>query len=170
MRLFDNTARQDAEALAEIARIRHAPDPGPSDTERLYHHLRERRSRAVRAAAVQALRALQERFEGVFIIDGPRFVGIDGPAYADDKFFLYVLDVFGVEGKGASAVGYVSSGAVEIGQPLILEKADGRDLPTRCTEIRQLRPPEGVGGCLGVFLADLTMGEISQGDALRAVS
>ncbi len=171
MGLFDRWSAskdKDAAALGEITRIRESDDPQPADVDRLYQFLRDARGRAVRGAAIQALRALQDASKDAPILTGAKLRGLDPAAEKSGAFRLYVLDVFGIAGKGTIATGIISSGTVAVGQRLILEKADGRDLSTRCVAVDRLdNRPIAPGVSVGVMLEGLAMGEVGQGDLLR---
>lgn len=159
------------DTLLAIKKIRYANDVSPNDTEFLYECLGRRSHRTVRAAAVQTLKYLQDRYEGAQILLWHRFVDIALDLPQGKEFYMYVLDVFGIKEKGTCVSGYVSDGTIKLGQDLILEKADGRDIETVCEDV--LNPYSSTieqGSFVQVFIRNVTMGEVSQGDIIRIAS
>jgi translation elongation factor EF-Tu-like GTPase len=160
----------DATLLA-IKKIRYANDTFPKDTEFLYECLGRRSNRTVRAAAVQTLKYLQDRYEGAQILLWHRFVDIALDLPQGKEFYMYVLDVFGIKGKSTCVSGYLSDGTIKPGLDLILEKADGRDIEIVCEDV--INPYSSTiekGSFVQVFIRNVTMGEVSQGDIIRIAS
>ena len=158
-----------SKTLLAIKRIRYAEDASPNDTEFLYECLARDSDRTVKAAAIQALRYLQDKYEGASILIWHRFVDVRIDAPEESSFYLYVLDILGVEGKGTCVVGYVSDGSIKQGQHLILEKADGRDIETMCDEVTcPYTSKIERGSLVRIFINGVTMGEVSQGDVLKS--
>ena len=124
------------------------------------------RNRVLRAVAVQSMRKIDDANPGL---------GLLAPAYfkfteQDVTFLMIVLDVFGIKDKGTIATGLVSCGSVAVGDPLVLRKSDGRDVPTVCdgVDVFPLGSNADVhpGASIGVRVRALSMGEVGQGDSL----
>lgn len=128
----------------------------------LYEILANSQDRTLSASIIQTLRAAQEDFPGFQILQYELL--IDAVKNHHQSPFLYILDVFGIENEGTFVTGYLCNGAFEELDSLILQKADGRDLPTTCKAI--LDHPSLV---YRVLVDGLYTGEISQGDCLLKV-
>ena len=128
----------------------------------LYEILANSEDRTLSASIIQTLRAAQEEFPGFQILQYELL--IDAVKNHHQSPCLYILDVFGIEGEGTFVTGYLCNGEFEELDSLILQKADGRDLPTTCKAI--LDHPSLV---YRVLVDGLYTGEIAQGDCLLKV-
>jgi translation elongation factor EF-Tu-like GTPase len=161
----------DNATLQAIKNIRHSTDISPKNTEFLYDCLTRKSGRTVKAAAIQTLRYLQDKYEGAQILIWHRFVDIDVDLPPETAFSMFILDILGVKGKGTAVSGYISDGTIKQGKRLVLEKADGRDIETVCDEVISPYTSQIERGSLvHVFIKDVTMGEVSQGDVLRSAA
>ena len=130
--------------------------------ETLYEILANSEDRTLSASIIQTLRAAQEEFPGFQILQYELL--IDAVKNHHQSPCLYILDVFGIEGEGTFVTGYLCNGEFEELNSFILQKADGRDLPTTCKAI--LDHPSLV---YRVLVDGLYTGEIAQGDCLLKV-
>jgi len=82
-------------------------------------------------------------------------------------FSMYVLDIFHIKTKGVVVAGVASSGTLKEGDPLVLEKANGRDIDTVCTGLDIFTGTTVEAGAqVGVHVDIAAMEEIEQGDLL----
>ena len=128
----------------------------------LYEILANSEDRTLSASIIQTLRAAQEEFPGFQILQYELLIDAVKNHYQSP--FLYILDVFGIEGEGTFVTGYLCNGEFEELNSFILQKADGRDLPTTCKAI--LDHPSLI---YRVLVDGLYTGEIAQGDCLLKV-
>ena len=128
----------------------------------LYEIFAKSQDRTLSASIIQTLRAAQEEFPGLPIIQYDLIR--DAVKNHHQSPFLYILDIFGIEGEGTFVTGYLCNGGFEELDSLTLQKADGRNLPTMCKAI--LDHPSLV---YRVLVDGLHTGEISQGDCLLKV-
>lgn len=150
--------------LNEINKIKE--ESNPENSEYLASFIFKYNNRVISAAVIQALHKISSENEGAPVMM-PSFL-ID-PA-SPNEFCLYVLDIFGIKNRGTCVVGIVSSGSLGYGNPLILKKADGRDILTECEDIPFFHEQDTIepGDNIGIFLKDITMGEVAQGDAVSS--
>ena len=148
--------------LNEVAAVR-ANLKGMSNqtTERLFELLSTSNNRTLTAAIIQTLHAAQYDFPGFQILYHGRICDALKCHYPSAVALICVLDVFGIENKGTFVSGYVVRGEIRPGDDLLLLKADGRDIDTRCLDATTY--PSLV---TTLRIEDLRMGEISQGDCL----
>lgn len=128
----------------------------------LYEVLAKSQDRTLSASIIQTLRSAQEEFPGFQIVQYDLLIDAVKNHYQSP--FLYILDIFGIEDEGTFVTGYLCNGEFQELDSLILQKADGRDLPTMCKAI--LDHPSLV---YRVLVDGLHTGEISQGDCLLKV-
>ncbi len=160
----DISASEYKNILSKIEKMRQSSDI--NDNKYLAEIIFKYDNRVISAAAIQALRKLAD--------DHPTQPVITVELLIDPTnrkgFCLYVLDVFGIKKVGTIVTGIVSSGELGIGNSLVLRKADGRDIKTEAADIhfmgknRSTKP----GNNIGVLLKGISMGNVSQGDALCA--
>ncbi len=147
--------------LQRVAEIRNdLPNMSDSLSDELYDILQKSKDRTVSAAAIQALYIAQTEFEGMPILYFGRISDALADKY-DDTTDLYILDIFGVEDVGVFVTGYAIGGEIQSGDKLLLEKADGRDIPVTCIEVTE-HPSKNV--CLQI--EGVALPEVSQGDRL----
>lgn len=122
------------------------------------------RNRKISSRVIQGLHKMQLENEDYPVILHEYLVDPN----KDDNFYMLILDIFEIKGKGTVVVGIVSSGTLNIGDSLILEKSDGSDVATFCQDIQLFDNDDKIlpGNSIGVFLQNLQMNEIEQGDAL----
>lgn len=122
------------------------------------------RNRKISSSIIQALHKMSLENEEYPVIEYEYLVDPN----PDSNFFLLILDIFQIKGKGTVVTGIVSNGTLNIGDSLVLEKSDGRDFDTICQDIHFFTENDNVipGTQIGVFLKDLCMEDIQQGDAI----
>ncbi|MDP8163314.1 hypothetical protein QJU93_09130 [Pasteurella skyensis] len=129
-------------------------------SDELYSILKQSKDRTVSAAVIQALYIAQTEFAGMPIL----YFGRISDALADkyeDTTDLYILDIFGVEDVGVFVTGYAIGGEIQLDDKLLLEKADGRDIPVTCTEVTE-HPSKS----MYLKIDGVALSEVSQGDRL----
>ncbi len=154
--------KDSSKILKEIEDIKSKSDV--SRSEYLARLIFKYNDRVISSAVIQALHTLATEHPTKPVIlpkylINPRLQG---------GFCMYVLDVFGVKGKGTCVSGIVSSGTLGYGNKLVLKKSDGRDIETECDDIHFFQEQDNIlPGCsIGIFLKGISMGEVSQGDAV----
>lgn len=131
----------------------------------VYEILSKSQERAVQASAIQLLSHWQNELAGAPIITPTR--ATEFKTEQNHRFQLFALDTFTVKDRGTFVSGMVFQGSIKVGDKLILQKADGRDLVTRCLSLETINLPEVQAGAFIVMqLENLTEQDIQQGDAL----
>jgi selenocysteine-specific translation elongation factor len=148
--------------LNEVAKIRSDLENMSShSTERLFELLSNSKNRVLTSAIFQTLHIAQKEFPGFPVLYFGSVCDAVKHHHPHAKALMYVLDIFGVEDKGTWATGYISRGEINPGDELVLLKADGRELTTRCLEMNK-HPSQSAM----LQLENLSMGEVCQGDCL----
>lgn len=154
------------EVLQDISEIRaNLDDMSVVVKERLFEILSSSTDRAVSAAATQALYIAQAEYPGVTILYYGSMCDALEHQQRNSEPSMYVLDIFGVRDVGTFVTGFVIGGEFFPDDKLMLQKADGRDIPIKCISI-EVTPAQ----VSKVELADIAISEISQGDRLVKVS
>ena len=148
--------------LQEVAALRaNISGMSQESTERLFGLLARSNNRTLTAAIVQTLHAVQHDYPGLPILYHTRICDSLQNYQPSAVALMCVLDVFGVENKGTFVSGYIVRGDIGPSDELVLLKADGRDMMSRCLDTTT--HPSLVTTLL---LEDLRMGEVSQGDCI----
>lgn len=148
--------------IKEVTEIRNDIE-NMSDVEqkRLFEILKNSTNRTLSAAIIQTLYIAQVEFPGFPILySGSISEALDKQCKIY-KSLMYVLDIFSIKDEGTIITGYVLGVEIHSADELVLLKADGRDLHTRCLKITE--HPSGVAS---IQIDKLKMSEVSQGDCL----
>ncbi|WP_419765393.1 MAG: hypothetical protein ACNI28_02870 [Arcobacter sp.] len=150
--------------LQKIEDIKYKSDIGQS--QYLASVIFKYRDRVISAAAIQALHKIALENDGAAVLMPNYFIDPKSP----QSFSLFILDVWGIDGRGTAVSGIVSSGTLGYGNSLIVKKADGRDIYTECLDINLHEETDTIspGDKITIFLKDISMGEVCQGDAIYA--
>lgn len=87
------------------------------------------------------------------------------------SFWLFVEDVFSIEGRGTVATGYVSWGSVRVGDDVLCETLNSkkRVRVLGLEQFRKLIDEAHEGDSIGILLRDVKKNEIPKGTILRSV-
>jgi|GEM_PF-6773437 len=147
--------------LEEVQRLRaHIDNVSISQVDQLYQILSDTTDRTVAAACIQTIFIAQGKVPNSTFLNYEKMDGY--LRYKFSNTHAYVLDVFKTEEVGVYVLGFVINDTLQVGDPLILKKADGRDIVTRCLSLKT-----NLNGSSVIEVADLFMSEIAQGDLLE---
>lgn len=86
------------------------------------------------------------------------------------KFELVVQEIFCISGRGVSVCGEVLSGAIRVGDEVVIVKESGRRIPTRVELIEGFRKTYQeavVGDNIGLLFKNLDKMDVNKGEKLK---